>query len=188
MQSLLAYIQIYHQLSAEAVCAIEDNFEKILLSKNDFLLQEGKICKHLYFLEAGAVRGFYNVDGKEVTHWFGFEDTFVTSFHSFITQKPALENMQLLEGCVLWKIEKSKLETLCDAYHEVERLLRKAYENYYIKLEERYVNAQFRTATERYQALLTTTPHILSRVPLGMIASYLGVSQETLSRVRSGGR
>ena len=131
------------------------------------------------------MRGFYNLDGKEITHWFAFEQDFVTSFHSFITRQPAVENIQLLEGSVLWSITKEKLAGLLNEYHEIERLLRIAYEKYYIRLEERYVNAQFKTATERYQHLLSQSPHIIERAPLGAIASYLGISQETLSRIRS---
>jgi CRP-like cAMP-binding protein len=77
------------------------------------------------------------------------------------------------------------LTRLLNQYHELERLLRIAYEKYYIRLEERFVNAQFKTATERYQNLLRQTPHIIERVPLGYIASYLGISQETLSRIRN---
>lgn len=154
-------------------------------SKNDYLLTEGKICRNLYFLQQGALRGYYNLDGKEITHWFAFEEDFVTSFHSFITQKPAVENIQLLEASVLWCISKDKLTRLLNQYHDVERLVRIAYEKYYIRLEERFVNAHFKTAAERYQDLLQQTPHILERVPLGHIASYLGISQETLSRVRN---
>jgi CRP-like cAMP-binding protein len=146
---------------------------------------EGKICRHLYFLQHGALRGFYNLEGKEVTHWFAFENDFVTSFHSFITQQPAIENIQLLEGSILWAISKDNLNKLLDQHHELERLLRIVYEKYYIRLEERFVNAQFKSATDRYQQLLLQTPHIIERVPLGFIASYLGISQETLSRVRS---
>jgi hypothetical protein len=72
-----------------------------------------------------------------------------------------------------------------DQHREAERLLRIAYEKYYIRLEGRFVNSQFRTAAERYEKLLTETPEIIERVPLGYIASFLGISQETLSRVRS---
>lgn len=185
MHHLLNHIKNYAPLSEEAQLALQDCFEKITLSKNDFLLREGKICRHLYFLEQGALRGFYNLDGKEVTHWFGFENDFVTSFHSFITQEPAVENIQLLEGCILWAISKETLTKLFNQYHEIERLMRIAYEKYYIRLEERFVNAQFKTAAERYENLLQQTPHIIERVPLGCIASYLGISQETLSRIRS---
>ena len=184
MDQLLNHIKTYYPLSEEAQMALQDCFEQVVLAKNEFLLTEGKISRHLYFLEQGALRGYYNLDGKEITHWFGFEDDFVTSFHSFITQEPAVENIQLLEGCVLWSISKQTLTGLFNQYHEIERLVRIAYEKYYIRLEERFVNAQFKTATERYENLLNQTPHILERVPLGIVASYLGISQETLSRIR----
>jgi CRP-like cAMP-binding protein len=185
MEQLLNYIKKYSPLSTEGQFALYDCFEKTVLSKNEYLLTEGKICRHLYFLEQGALRGFYNLDGKEITHWFGFENDFVTSFHSFITRQPAIENIQLLEGSVLWAISKETLESLFNQYHEIERLVRIVQEKYYIRLEERFVNAQFKTATERYENLLIQTPYILERVPLGHIASFLGITQETLSRIRS---
>lgn len=165
--------------------ALQHSFEKIALPKNKYLVSQGDICRHLYFLEQGAVRGFYNLDGKEITHWFGFENDFVTSFHSFITHEAAVENIQLMEGSILWRIAKETLTELCNSHHEIERLLRIAYEKYYIRLEERFVNAQFKTASERYENLMQQTPHIIERVPLGCVASYLGISQETLSRIRS---
>lgn len=173
------------QLSAGAQDALYECLEEVVFAKNKYLVREGKICRYLYFLEAGALRGFYNHEEKEITHWFTFEEDFVTSFHSFITQKPAVENIQLLEGSVLYRISKEGLNTLMAQYHEIERLVRMVYEKYYIRLEERFVNAHFKTASERYQDLLQQTPHILERVPLGYIASYLGISPETLSRVRS---
>lgn len=184
VEFLLKHIDSFHRLDEEAQQALQDCFEEVTLSKNGHLLQEGQVCRHLYFLEKGASRGYYYLDGKEITHWFGFENDFVTSFHSFITGEPAVENIQLLEGSILWSISKEQLTGLFDRYHDIERLVRIAYEKYYIRLEERYVNAQFRTAAERYERLLEQTPHIPERVPLGYIASYLGISQETLSRVR----
>ncbi len=147
-------------------------------------MREGKTCRHLYFLQQGCLRGFYNLDGKEITHWFAFENDFVTSFYSFITLQPAVENIQLLENCTLWSISKDSLTNLMNRYTDIERLVRIAYETYYLRLEERFINGQFKTAVERYSDLLQHTPHIVERVPLGCIASYLGISQETLSRVR----
>lgn len=172
-------------LSADAQAALYSSLEQVEGGKNEYLVTEGKTCRYLYFLQKGALRGFYNLDGKEITHWFAFEEDFVTSFHSFITQKPAVENIQLLEESVLYRLSKDSLNTLMNEHHEIERLVRIAYEKYYIRLEERFVNAHFKTATERYQDLLKQTPHLLERVPLGYVASYLGISQETLSRVRS---
>lgn len=185
MQQLLTHLSAYHRLSNEAELALLDCFTEISLNKNEFLLNQENVCRHLYFLEKGALRGFYNLDGKEITHWFGFENDFVTSFHSFITGTAAVENIQLLEGCTLWAIAKETLTGLFNQHHDIERLVRIAYEKYYIRLEERFVNAQFKTATERYEELVQQSPHIIERVPLGFIASYLGISQETLSRIRS---
>ena len=181
---LFDHLQDYYQLSTGAQEALRDCFKQVVLAKNDFLLTEGKICRHLYFLEHGALRGYYNLEGREITHWFGFEKDFVTSFHSFITHEPAVENIQLLEGCVLWSISKDTLSGLFNQFHEIERLVRITYEKYYIRLEERFVNAQFKSAAERYEQLIEQTPHIIERVPLGQIASYLGISPETLSRIR----
>lgn len=184
MHPLLQCVKTISPLTAEAECAIQESFQEIVVSKNDYLLTEGKTCKHLYFLHQGAARGYYNLEGKEITHWFAFENDFVTSLHSFITGEPAVENIQLLEGSVLFSINKETLTRLLNDYHEIERVVRIAYEKYYIRLEDRFLNAQFKSATERYEKLVQETPHILERVPLGMIASYLGISQETLSRVR----
>ncbi|ANH83957.1 cyclic nucleotide-binding protein [Niabella ginsenosidivorans] len=185
MEQLFQHIKQYYPLSAAAREALEQNFEESVLAKNKFLITEGKVCRHLYYLQQGALRGFITIDGKEITNWFGFENAFITSFHSFITQQPCLENIQLIEGSILWRISKERLTELFDRYHEIERLVRIIYEKYYIRLEERYVNAQFKTAAERYERLLHQSPHIIERVPLGYISSYLGISQETLSRIRS---
>lgn len=185
IEQLLKHINHYYQLSEEAQYALHGCLTQLMFSKNEYLVMEGKICRHLYFLQDGSLRGFYNLDGKEITHWFAFENDFVTSFHSFITQQPAVENIQLLEGSILWSISKDNLSQLMNQYHELEKLVRIVYEKYYIRLEERFVNAQFKTATERYQNLLMQTPYLIERVPLGYIASYLGISGETLSRIRS---
>ena len=163
---------------------MKDSFSEIVLAKNDFLVTHGKRCRNLYFLQQGALRGYYTLEEKEITHWFAFENDFVTSFHSFITGQPAVENIQLLQGSVLWSMSREKLNVLLDRFPEIERLVRIIYENYYIRLEERFINSQFKSAAERYQNLLEQAPHIVERVPLGYIASYLGISQETLSRIR----
>ncbi len=181
---MIEHIIAYHALGEEALHAVKESFTEVVLAKNEYLVTEGKTCRHMYFLQQGALRGFYQLEDKEITHWFAFENDFVTSFHSFITQQPAVENIQLLEGSILWSISKERLNDLLNRFSEIERLVRIVYENYYIRLEERFVNAQFKTAAERYQQLLEQLPHIIERVPLGYIASYLGISPETLSRVR----
>ncbi len=184
MEELARHLKNYHHLSKEAYEALAACFEEKVFAKNDHLLREGKVCRHLYFLKQGALRGYYNADGKDITHWFAFENDFVTSFHSFITEQPAVEHIQFMEGSILYAISKEKLNNLFNQYQEIERLVRIVYEKYYIRLEERYVNAQFKTAAELYHNLLRQSSHIIERVPLGYISSYLGITQETLSRIR----
>jgi CRP-like cAMP-binding protein len=185
MEQLLSQLTKIHHIGEEARNDLRACITQTILAKNEMLITEGRVCRHLYFVEAGSLRGFYNQDGKEVTHWFSFENDFVTSFHSFITGQPAVENIQSMNGTILWAISKESLSALMDKHHELERLVRLAYERYYIRLEERFVNAHFKTAAERYEQLLEQSPHLIEKVPLGYIASYLGISQETLSRVRS---
>ncbi len=185
MHQLLSYIQSNYTISNAATQTLQQFLNKIVLCKNDFLINEGQVCKHLYFLEKGCVRGFYNVDGKDITQWFGFENDFVTSFRSFITQTPSAEYIHVVEDAVLWALDKEQLNNLLKNFTEIEKLVRIIYEQYYIRLEERYANAHFKTATELYENLLQNEPHILQRMPLGYIASYLGISQETLSRIRA---
>jgi signal-transduction protein with cAMP-binding, CBS, and nucleotidyltransferase domain len=154
MQSFFNQINSYYPLSPAAQEALAVCFVKMEFYKNDILLKEGNVCRHLYFVEQGAVRGFYKLDGKEITHWFGFENDFVTSFHSFITGAAAVENIQFLDYSVVWAIQKEMIQGLFDEFHETERLVRIVYEKYYIRLEERFVNAHFKTASERYENLL----------------------------------
>lgn len=185
MNTLFDYVSSYHSLSENAKKALTSKLTKLELPKNAFLVEEGRTCNHMYFLEKGSLRGFYNLDGKEVTYWFGFENNFVTSFYSFISRKPSFENIQLLEDCTLWSLSYEELQELYNLHPEIERLGRLSHEKYYLMLEDRFVSNHFKDARERYEMLMESSPHILRRVPLGYIASYLGISQETLSRIRS---
>lgn len=184
MDHLFNHLKTYYHLSKEANEALAGCLVEKTFAKNDYLIKQGRVCEHFYFLAHGALRGFYNINGKEITHWFAFENTFVSSFHSFTTGQPSVENIQFLEGSILWSISRKQLTGLFDRFHEIERLVRIIYERYYVRLEERYVNAQFKTAAELYNNLLEQSPHIPERVPLGYISSYLGITQETLSRIR----
>jgi CRP-like cAMP-binding protein len=185
MTELFEHIKSITHLSQMAQEALFENLTKVEIKKGEILVKENSICQHLYFIESGAVRGFYFLDTKEITHWFGFENDFCTSFYSFISRKPAKESIQALEDCVLYAIGKDALETLYQKHPELERMGRIACEQYYIRLENRYVSSQFKTATERYLELINSKTEFLQRIALGHIASYLGISQETLSRIRA---
>lgn len=155
------------------------------VAKGDLILRKDERCDSLFFVTKGLLRGYYYEEDKEITSWFSQEKEFATCFYSFIVQKPSFEFVQALEDSDLLQISYSALQNLYVTFPETERIGRIITENYYIKLEERILNLQFKTAKERYQKLLSSKPTLLLRAPLGHIASYLGISQETLSRIRA---
>ena len=185
MKNLVEQIGQYCQLGESALKGLSTVLQKMELPKGSFLITEGKVCNQVYFLEYGCLRGFYNMDGKEITYWFAFENSFVTSFFSFVSRQTSMENIQLLEDSTLWSITYEQLQQLYDKHKDIERLGRIMNERYYVMLEERFLNNHFKEARERYDHLMVQTPHILQRVPLGYVASYLGITQETLSRIRN---
>lgn len=185
VESLFEHIRRFSPLSIRAMEAMSAVLRRVDVLKGDFLIEEGKVSKHIYFIEKGCVRGYYNQDGKEITYWFAFEQDVVTSFFSFITRKPSVENIQLLEDGLLWAISYDDLQELYANFPDVERFGRLMNEHYYVMLEERFVGNHFTDARTRYENLIQRSPHILQRVPLGYVASYLGITQETLSRIRS---
>lgn len=184
MQALIEHINQYCRLNPAATAALTDALHRKELTKNSFLITEGKICDQIYFVEQGCLRGYYNHDGKEISYWFAFENDFVTSFYSFISRQPCVENIQALESCTLWAVSWRDLQKLYDRHPDIERLGRLMNERYYMRLEERFVRNHFKEARERYENLMAHAPHFLQRIPLGHIASYLGITQETLSRIR----
>lgn len=149
------------------------------------LLREGSLCNKMYFLAAGLVRGFYYKEGKELTSWFAAENDIITSMSAFIKQETSKENIEALEDSTLYYLSYCQLQKTYEKYPELNRLGRLLTERYYIELEEHTLSLQFRSATERYQDFVLSKSNLLQRVPLKYIASYLGISQETLSRVRT---
>ncbi len=185
MQTLFSHIRQYCHLGNTALKSLGAVLKPVTLDKGAHLITGGKVCQHVYFLESGCLRGYYNLEGREITYWFAFENNFVTSLLSFVTQKPGMENIQLLEDCKLWAITYDDLQQLYEKHADISRLGRIMNERYYVMLEERFVSNHFKEAKQRYDNLLSQSPHILQRVPLGYVASYLGMTQETLSRMRS---
>lgn len=183
--SLLSYISTLISISPKLEKEIVSVSKNISVPKNTILIKEGERCKNLFFMNKGLMRGFYHDEGKEITHWFAKEEEFATSFYSFITNEPSPETIETLEDCELTQIIHTDLQNLYKNFPETERIGRIITETYYIDLEERFLNIQFKSAKERYQNLAEKNPSLIQRASLGQIATYLGITQETLSRVRA---
>lgn len=184
--NLLEHVASIISVSKELEDAIVSASKKTELKKSEIIISSGDKCNDLFFVNKGLLRGYYlDEDGKEITTWFAQEGEFATCFYSFVSKQPSFEIIQSLENCELTSISHSSLQSLYIKFPETERIGRIITENYYIKLEERILNLQFKTAKERYSNLILSKPGLLQRVSLGQIASYLGITQETLSRIRS---
>lgn len=182
----IQYISSVIPVSAALDAELHRITKTVEVERNNCFIRQGDRCDNLYFVEKGLLRGYYYSDDKEITAWFSKEGEFATSFYSFVTQKPTVEFVEALEDTELVQLPYYALQKLYRDFPETERLGRLLTEAYYMQLESRLLAMQFTSAKERYDTLLDTNPSLVNRAPLGSIASYLGMTQETLSRIRAG--
>lgn len=169
--------------------SLADLFQPIVrratFPKNHLLHREGNVCHHLYLIEKGIARSYYYKDGKDVTAHFAMEGGTITAIDSFIQRKRSKYNIELLEESVVAFVSREDVDAWLDQHPAHERPVRLFMEQIYIDLAERTEDLLFYGAQERYTRLIKNNPSLLQRVSLGHIASYLGITPETLSRVRS---
>lgn len=153
--------------------------------KDHFLLREQSVSDYIYFIQKGVARIYYYKNGKEITEWIALDEQFFLSITSFFNRTPSHLIIQTIEPSEVYGIHHNDFMTLADKYHDIERLLRKMVTRSLILSQVRMDSIQFETAQQRYEGLVKNLPNILQRVPLSYIASFLGVTLETLSRIRS---
>lgn len=160
-------------------------FNSVTLKKDDYFLEIGKRCNQVAFIKSGMLRIYYpNDKGEETTCYFSLPKEFVTSFSSFTTGNPSVENIQAILPTELFVIEKQDLEMLYQKIPVTQEFGRKAAENIALMMEKRIALFLNNTADERYQYLLKHNPILIQTVPLQYLASYIGISPQHLSRLR----
>lgn len=153
--------------------------------KDSIILKAGKIEKNMFFIKKGIVRAFNPQENQDVTFWFGKEGDVVLPMKSYVENGKNYENIQLLEDCILYELKIEDLKKRFETDIHIANWGRKLAEKELMKAEELYISRQFRSASQRYEELFQERPEILKRVQLGYIASYLGITQVSLSRIRS---
>lgn len=176
---------IYPSISPEAQAYANQKSFPHRIRKNELLVTAGNVCSHLYLVRKGIMRGFVREGVKDITTWITAERELVSSITSFDLQIPATENVQAIEDCELTGLHYDDLQYLYSNFPEVNIVGRKILEKYYRDAEERAYIARLTEATSKYKHFIATKSHLLNRVPLKFIASYLGMTLETLSRIRS---
>lgn len=159
--------------------------EEVEFPKNHLLFRAGKVETKMFFLKKGIARAYALQNDDEVTFWFGREGEAVISMKSYVENKAGYETIELLEKSQLYQLKVSDLRQLYQADVHIANWGRRFAERELIKTEERIISRQFKTALERYKDMLANNPDLLQRIQLGHIASYLGITQVTLSRIRA---
>jgi CRP-like cAMP-binding protein len=162
------------------------NSRELSLKKGEFLLKEGQTAKSIYFVIGGVFRIYQNVNGKEVTSYFSYVDRnpFAASFPSFLTQSSSNEYVEAIEAASVISISYDQLNKLYASSKSFERLGRVLAEKNYLLAIERINSLQYQSAGDRYTIFMKIYPGLLNRIPHHYIASYLGVTPESLSRIR----
>ncbi|MFN8238548.1 MAG: Crp/Fnr family transcriptional regulator [Chitinophagales bacterium] len=162
-----------------------DDFTIDKFNKKEIILEAGDFRDCVYFICIGIVRIYYVKEEKEITTWFIKENMVFAATYSLLSGEQNFSNYEALEDCIVLKIKYAQLEAYYKKYHSLEHLGRKMVESYFSNFMKRSFDVMFLSAEERYQMFVNQHPDLLNRVPLRYVASYLGLTQETLSRLRS---
>jgi CRP-like cAMP-binding protein len=183
---LKTYFMEKTDITEERMKAISTFFKERKFKKNEFLLREGEVCKYNYFVVSGCMRIFsINKEGIENTRYFAFEGKFGTSFMSLITNEPSIEFIQCLENSTILYISRNDFYALVDSEPAVNKIYRNILESAYITTQKRIYNLQGSDSLDRLKWLLDQQPNILNRLSSRIVASYLGITPYTLSRLRA---
>lgn len=167
----------------QALCSI---IKTSRVKKRQFIIQPGFVCQYRTYIVEGAFRVYYlDNDGKEHTVSIGIEDWFVTDFYSYINQIPATNYAEAIEDSIIFQMKYEEIEELCKKSHALSEYFRLTTEKAFAYSRRRVISSISKTAKERYDEYNEKYPNIVNRVPQYVLASYLGISPEFLSKIRS---
>ncbi len=183
---ILESILAVEPLSAEAIRAFELIIRRESYKKGHPLLYFGAIDKEMHFIVKGAGRVYYEHEGKDVSDYLALDGQFLGGVISMFTGKPSHKAIELVEDSILESFSYPAFELLCAKHHDLERLGRKMAIFAFLEAQERIESIRFHSAADRYAILERKYPGISNRFPLKHLASYLGTTQVSLSRIRAG--
>lgn len=173
-----------YPLPDESLGKITEGAEEIVVGKQATVIEAGKVDGYVYFVKSGLVRAYVMADGREITFWFGDEGAVVLSMESYINRRPGYESIAALERTVLYRIPSASLLRLYETDIHIANWGRKFAESEIIRAERCMIPHLSTTASQRYETLLRHNPSLINRIPLDKLASYLGITPVSLSRIR----
>ena len=183
--NLLRNISRYVKLTQEEEEKLSSIIKTSRVKKKQFIIQPGFVCQCRTYISEGAFRVYYlDDDGKEHTVSIGVEDWFVTDFYSYINQSPALNYAEAIEDSIILQMKYEDIEPLCREIHALSEYFRLTTEKAFAFSRRRVISNISKSAEERYDEYVDKYPHIVNRVPQYVLASYLGMSPEFLSKIR----
>jgi CRP-like cAMP-binding protein len=183
-QIKLYYQTLLPEMNEEEWLALQEKLTVQQLKKGAFLTRAGEICRNVSFVNKGLLRMFYLVDGKEVCVGFAQENDYLAQYDSFLTRQPSYGNIDALEDCEVINLSYDSMQKIYHSHPVFERFGRKIAEMLFLLISSQTNRLLTLTPEERYQHLIEHQSYILQRVPQYMIASYIGITPEHLSRIR----
>jgi CRP-like cAMP-binding protein len=185
-ESLVKNLSKFVVLTPEEIETVKTLFTYKKLRRRQYILQEGDIARHETFIVKGVTRTYeVNEKGQEHVVQFGLEDWWIGDLHSFLSEEPSSYNIDCLEDTEMLQITRPNLEILYERIPKMERHFRIMIQNAFIAATSRVASTLTKTAVERYDEFITSYPQIEQRVPNHQIASYLGITPQSLSRIRA---
>jgi CRP-like cAMP-binding protein len=183
MEILKNYINSQIDISEAELEIILSNFQELTLAEGRFALRRGQLATNHYFVVSGGLRIYFDHNGKEITSWIALENDFFTDLSSLKNRAPSRFNIQAMEDTILLTIKADKMEELYKKIPSWQQFGRQISEANFLKLIDNITGFQTMTAEERYLNAMKT-PELLQRVPLKYLASFLGITPTSLSRLR----
>ena len=175
----------YSTMTHDELDVLESILVPIRYNKGDMILREGEICENIYYIDKGPVRQFYFKNGKQITEHLGEDHTIVMCIESLFREEPTKLQVEALEPTLVYALPKQHLEEVALHNVNIQILYRKILEESLIISQVHADLVRFETAQARYKKMCKLWPQVVLRAPLVYIASYLQMTPETLSRVRS---